>query len=72
MNANLMMKSTNVEFRAIMSRRSTLQGVTLSRILKNGKPGKPAFYRFYGSEKSAEDVISRLEKNNPGDKWIEA
>ena len=66
-------KSTNTEFKAIMARRSGKpQGVTLSRILKNGNPGTPTFYQFYGSEKTAQEVIDRLEKNNPGDKWIEA
>lgn len=66
-------KSTNTEFKAIMARRSGKpQGVMLSQILKNGNPGKPQFNQFYGSEKTAAEVIARLEKNNPGKKWIEA
>ena len=65
-------KSTNADFKAILNRRSkSNQSVMLSRILKNGKPGKPAPYDLYGSEKTAQDVISRLESNNPGCKWIE-
>lgn len=67
------MRNTNVEFRAIMDRRhGASSGVMLSRILKSGKPGKATFYQFYGSESTAQDVIDRMEKNNPGNKWIEA
>lgn len=65
-------KSTNTEFNAIMARRSNPKGVMLSRILKSGKAGKPAFYRFYGNESTAQDVINRMESNNPGDHWVEA
>lgn len=66
-------RSTNTEFKAIMARRmGTPKGATLSRILKSGKPGKPTFYKFYGSESTAQEVITRLEKNNPGDHWVEA
>lgn len=65
-------KSTNTEFKAIMARRSNPKGVMLSRILKSGKLGKPAFYRFYGNESTAQDVINRMESNNPGDHWVEA
>lgn len=64
--------NTNTEFKAIMARRSNPKGVMLSRILKSGKPGKPSFNRFYGGESTAEEVIARLEKNNPGDHWVEA
>lgn len=66
-------KSTNTEFYALLARRQgTPKGVMLSRILKSGKPGKPQFNRFYGNESTAEEVIARLEENNPGDHWIEA
>lgn len=73
MKASMMMKSTNTEFQAILARRrGTPKGVMLSRILKSGKPGKPTFYQFFGCEHSAQDVINRMESNNPGDKWVEA
>ena len=65
-------KSTNTEFKAIMARRDNPKGVMLSCILKSGKAGKPAFYKFYGSESTAQDVIDRMERNNPGNHWIEA
>lgn len=65
-------KSTNTEFKAIMARRSNPKGVMLSCILKSGKVSKPAFYKFYGSESTAQDVIDRMERNNPGNHWIEA
>ena len=65
-------KSTNTEFKAIMARRSNPKGVMLCRILKSGKLGKPSFNQFYGSESTAAEVIARLEKNNPGDHWVEA
>lgn len=66
-------KNTSTEFHAIMKRRSNPKTVTLCRILKNGNPGKPREYRLYGSgEKTAEDVIKRLESLNPGDHWIPA
>lgn len=65
-------KSMNTEFQAIMSRRSNPKTVTICKILKSGKPGKPYQTELYGSEKTASDVISRLEKNNPGQHWVEA
>lgn len=65
-------KSTNTEFYAIMARRSNPKGVMLSQILKSGKPGKPTFYQFYGCEKTAQEVIDRMENNNPGKHWVEA
>lgn len=46
--------------------------VTLARILKSGKPGKPREYDLFGCEKTAKDVIARLERNNPGDHWVKA
>lgn len=65
-------KSTNTEFKTIMDRRSNLKGVMLSRLLKSGKLGKPQFYQFYGGEKTAQEVIERLQKNNPSNTWVEA
>ena len=65
-------KNTTTEFRAIMARRSNPKGFMLSRILKNGKPGKAQFYQTYGNEKTAQDVINRLQSLNPGFKWVEA
>lgn len=66
-------KNTSADFNAILNRRSkSKRTVTLSRILKNGKLGKPTSYDLYGSEKNAQDVIARLESNNPGSKWVEA
>lgn len=65
-------RSTNTEFRAIMERRSNPKGVMLCRVLKSGKLGKPQFNRFYGGEKTAQDVINRLEKLNAGSRWVEA
>lgn len=65
-------KSTNTEFKAIMTRRSNPEGVMLSRMLKSGKPGKPQFYQFYGGEKTAQEVIERMQNNNPGNIWVEA
>lgn len=65
-------KSTNTEFKAILARRSNPKGVMLSRLLKSGKPGRPQFYQFYGGEKTAQEVIERIQNNNPGDIWVEA
>lgn len=65
-------RSTNTEFSAVMARRSHPKTVTLCRILKSGKPGKPAEHQLYGSEKTAADAIKRLESLNPGDHWVEA
>lgn len=45
------------------------EGAMLCRILKSGKPGKPQFYKAYG-EKTAEEIIKRLESNNPGSRWV--
>ena len=41
-------------------------------LLKSGKLGAASEYRLYGSEKTAEDVITRLENNNPGSRWVVA
>lgn len=65
-------KSMNTEFQAIMSRRSTPKTVVICKILKSGKPGKPFEATLYGSETTAEEVIARLEKNNPGQHWVKA
>lgn len=50
-------------------RRSNLTIVTLQRKLKSGKWGKPCEHKLFGCEKTAEEVIARLERNNPGDTW---
>ena len=71
--ASMMMKSTNTEFQAIMKRRAgTPKGAMISRILKSGKPGKPFFVAYLWNEKTAQDVVKRLEGLNPNTKYIEA
>ena len=46
-------------------------GVYLYPVRKDGsKYAKPSFYEFYGNEKTAEDVIARLEELNPGKKFV--
>ena len=67
-------RNTSVEFYALQARRSSKakKTVTLCRILKSGKPGKPREYDLFWSEKTAADVIARLESYNPGDRWVEA
>ena len=48
-----------------------ISGVYLYGVKKDGSAySKPEFHRFFGDEKSAEDVISRLEKQNPGQKFV--
>ena len=64
-----MMKVTNTTLGMLMDNRK--KGVMLSQILKSGKPGKPRLYETVGHETTA-DVIDRLEKLNPGYKWVEA
>ena len=64
-------KSMNPEFQAIMSRHRPTT-VTLRRVLKSGKLGKPFEAPLFGSETTAEDVIARLERNNPGSTWVKA
>ena len=66
-----MKRVTSHDFAAILARRSNPKGVMLSRILKSGQPGKPRFYQFFGCEHTAQDVIDRMEQNNPGDTYIE-
>lgn len=66
-------KSMNTEFQAIMARRrSAPNGATVARILKSGKPGKPFFVSYLWNERTAQDVITRLESLNPGTKYVEA
>lgn len=62
------------QFQAICERRnSNKKGVMLRYITKKGTPSKNAsFHEFYGLEKTAQDVINRLEELNPGRKFIEA
>lgn len=48
-----------------------VSGVYLYSVKKDGSLySKPEFHRFFGDEKSAEDVISRLEKQNPGQRFV--
>ena len=42
-------------------------GYWLQRKLKSGAWGKARWYDNFGCEHCAEDVIARLEHNNPGD-----
>ena len=67
-----MMKVTNATFGILAANRRESRMVELRRICKNGQPGAVRKYERYGSEKTAQDVIDRLEKLNPGTKWIEA
>lgn len=62
--------TTNLAFKVLVI--GEKKGVMLSKITKAGTPGNPSLYEFYGSEKTAEDVIARMEKLNPGSKWVEA
>ena len=72
-NPKMMQKTLNVEFRAIQSRRAgEAKGAMICRELKSGKLGKPFFVQFIGAEKNAQDVIARMESNNPGNKYFEA
>jgi len=67
------MKYSKHDFDAILARRhSTRNGAMISRILKSGKPGKPFFVAFLWNEKSAKDVVNRLEALNPGVTYVEA
>ena len=58
------------QFQAIAERRSKPNKVELRRILKSGKPGAVRTYERHGGEKTPEDVIERLERLNPGTKWV--
>lgn len=49
------------------------KGAFIYHIKKNGERyKKPYFYQIYGSEKSAEDIIKRLEYLNPGQRFEKA
>lgn len=63
--------TTNEIFIALHSKKQS-KGVELRRILKNGKFGASSFYEFYGDEKTEQDVIDRMERNNPGRHWVKA
>lgn len=59
------------KFAAIQERHNSGRNIVyLRQILKSGKPGAAREYRMYGGEKTAQDVIDRLEKLNPGTRWI--
>jgi len=46
------------------------KGAFIYSIKKNGeKYSNPTFYTFVGSEKSAEDILKRLETYNPNCKF---
>lgn len=51
-------------------RHSDKYDVQLRRILKSGKPGAVRTYTMHGRENTAEDVIARLERLNPGCKRV--
>ena len=59
-------------FNYICARRSNKRFVSLYPVKKDGTPGKLRKYECYGNEKTAEDVIKRLESLNPGRKWMVA
>ena len=66
-------KSTNSEFHAIMAKRhNSKNDVQLRPILKSGKPGAVRTYKMFGAEKTAQDVIDRLMRLNPGCAWVQA
>ena len=67
-----MMKVTNTTFGMLAANRREKRMVELRRIRKDGTPGKVTKYERNGVEKTAQDVIARLESLNPGTKWIEA
>lgn len=66
-----MMKVTKTTFNMLQQNRAKAnkKTIALQRKLKSGKWGKPTEYEFFGGEKTAEEVISRLERNNPGNTW---
>lgn len=48
-------------------------GCYIYTLKKDGtRPVKPNFVQYIGSEKTPEDVVKRLEKNNPGTKFVPA
>lgn len=66
-----MMKITNATFGQIAANCKANRIVILRKIRKDGTPGACMKYERIGAEKSAQDVINRLEKFNPGSRWIE-
>ena len=56
-----MMKVTNATHGMLAANRREQRLVELSRIRKDGTPGKPTKYERMGAEKTAQDVIARLE-----------
>lgn len=66
-----MMKVTNTTFGQMMANHRETRMVILRKIRKDGTPGACMKYERIGAEKSAQDVIDRLEKFNPGSRWIE-
>ncbi|WP_455636506.1 hypothetical protein, partial [Parabacteroides sp.] len=49
------------------------KGAFVYNVKKDGsKYAKPTFYNFLGEEKTAEDIIKRLEKLNPNKKFEKA
>lgn len=67
-----MMKVTNSTFGQLMANRKATRTVTLRRIRKDGTLGAPKQYERFGNEETAQNVIDRLQKLNPGTTWIEA
>ena len=67
-----MMKVTNSTFGMMAANRREKRIVELRKIRKDGTPGKATKYEKTGREQTAQDVIERMEKLNPGCKWIEA
>ena len=65
-----MMKVTKTTFNMLAANRTKehKKTVTLQRKLKNGTWGKAREYDMF-NDKTAEEVIARLETNNPGDTW---
>ena len=68
----MMMKVTNTTHGMLAANRAEKNAVQLRRILKDGTPGAVKNYQRMGKEKTAQDVINRLEGLNPGSRWIEA
>ena len=52
--------------------RAAEKRVWLTRKLKNGGWGKPKAYDLIGYEKDINDVIARMQRNNPGEIYRES
>lgn len=52
------------KFKAMMERRSHKEVAYVQRLKKDGTWGKPLPCEFYG-EKTPEQVLARIQKNNP-------